>query len=212
MTDREREALPSERTPSKTWIGSIVLVSSSPRRQAILRQIGIPFRVFEPEVDESADESDPPIHAMTVARRKLEAYLAAAPERQEWALAADTIVLLGRRIIGKPADRNEARQILTTLSGREHTVITAVAVYNPANRGVVVDTASTTVVFARLDAAEIEGYLATDEWKDVAGGYRIQERGGLLIESIRGSFTNVVGLPIRTFYGMVSAQGFSLLP
>lgn len=212
MTDGKRDAAADGKAPGKPWIGAIVLVSSSPRRQEILRQIGVPFRVFEPDVDESGNEADPRRHATAIARRKIEAYLAAEPIGREWALAADTIVVAHGRIIGKPANRDEARQILAELSGREHTVITALALFNPANGRVTVETVSSSVVFASLDPEEIERYLATAEWEQVAGGYRIQERGGLLIESIRGSYTNIVGLPIRAFYGMVAAQGYSLLP
>ncbi|HUZ16863.1 MAG TPA: Maf family protein [Spirochaetia bacterium] len=192
-----------------------MLVSSSPRRQALLRQIGLEFHTFEPSVDESLDERlAPDAHTVAVARRKLSAFLSRelGEGSARWAVAADTVLWLDGEIIGKPADRSQARTILRRLSGRVHTVTTGLAVWNPSARVTSTDTASTLVTFAALDPLEIERYLDAQEWQGAAGGYRIQERGALLVEGIAGSYSNVVGLPIRTFYGMVAQQGYTLFP
>jgi septum formation protein len=127
-------------------------------------------------------------------------------------LAADTVVALGNRIIGKPADRAEAGRILRALSGRTHRVVTALALFNPHDRSVAVETAMTKVVFSALTEEEIQWYLCSDEWKGAAGGYRIQKKGSVLVKRIEGSCSNVVGLPIQTFYGMVQAQRYGLFP
>lgn len=150
-----------------------------------------------------ADEGSRPADDRT--RRTLDA-------DRDWALAADTVVALGSRIIGKPVDSADAEQILRSLSGRSHRVITALALYNPHAGSIAVRTAATRVTFGRLSEEEIEWYLRSGEWRDVAGGYRIQERGSVLVRKIVGSYSNVVGLPLETFYGMVLAQGFHLFP
>jgi nucleoside triphosphate pyrophosphatase len=197
------------------WTGPFVLVSSSPRRQALLQQIGLEFQTFEPSVDESLDERlGPEAHTVAVAKRKLEAFLSRERrgESDRWAVAADTVLWLDGEIIGKPEERGQARVILGRLSGRSHTVTTGLAVWNASAQTVSTGTASTIVTFAALDPLEIERYLDAEEWQGAAGGYRIQERGALLVEAISGSYTNVVGLPIRTFYGMVAGQGYTLFP
>jgi len=203
-------------------IHRIVLVSGSPRRRELLEQIGLSFTVEAPDVDESVGRRlHPSAYVREVARRKIVAYMErnrrdggrANPEKPtEWALAADTVVALGRRIIGKPPDRAVAEETLRSLSGRSHRVITALALYNPTSRRIAVETAATKVTFARLSEEEIQWYLGSEEWRDVAGGYRIQGRGSVLVKRIEGSYSNVVGLPLETFYGMVWLQGYKLFP
>ncbi len=184
----------------------------------LLEQLGVTFEVFEPDVDERVDgRHSPASYVKIVAHRKILTYIeriASATEQEgaPWALAADTVVALGRRIIGKPADRGQAEATLRMLSGRTHRVITGLALYNPDRESVALQTATTRVRFAGLTDEEIEWYLSSGEWQDVAGAYRIQERGSVLVRSLSGSYSNVVGLPIETFYGMVQAQGYHLFP
>ena len=120
-------------------------------------------------------------------------------------LAADTVVALGRRLLGKPADAAEAAAFLALLSGRRHRVVTAVALRRGERRwSRVVETA---VRFKRLDAAEIAAYLASGEWRGKAGGYAIQGRAGGFVPWIGGSYSNVVGLPLTETLGLLAAAG-----
>ena len=120
-------------------------------------------------------------------------------------LAADTVVALGRRMLGKPADAAEAAGFLALLSGRRHRVITAVALRHGGRvRSRAVETA---VRFKRLAAAEIAGYVASGEWRDKAGGYAIQGRAAAFVPWIGGSYSNVVGLPLTETLGLLEAAG-----
>lgn len=123
----------------------------------------------------------------------------------EAVLAADTVVALGRRLLGKPADAAEAAGFLRRLSGRRHRVTTAIALRAGERRwSRAVETA---VRFRRLDAAEIDGYLASGEWQGKAGGYAIQGRAGGFVPWIGGSYANVVGLPLTETLGLLAAAG-----
>ena len=120
-------------------------------------------------------------------------------------LAADTVVSLGRRLLGKPRDAAEAQTFLGLLSGRRHRVVTAIVVRHGARRwSRAVETA---VRFKRLDAPEIDAYLASGEWRGKAGGYAIQGRAGGFIPWIGGSYSNVVGLPLTETLGLLAAAG-----
>ncbi|MCF6335826.1 MAG: Maf family protein, partial [Spirochaetales bacterium] len=125
-------------------------------------------------------------------------------------LGADTCIDLDGKIIGKPRGPEEAEKMLNSFSGRTHKVITALALYNGKNGTFCLKKRITAVTFADLSTREIEWYLNTEEWDGAAGGYRIQEKGSLLITGINGSWYNVMGLPIRLFYGMVASQGLTL--
>lgn len=204
---------------------SIILASSSPRRREILDQIGIPYEVIPPEVDETPAASLQPTDlAVALARRKAKAVHGAASvarrraggrSNRRYILSADTVVAVDSQIMGKPRDREQARGFLSALSGRRHSVHTAIAVISPyADTGqespdIAASCESTDVYFADLSEDEIAWYLDTEEWLGVAGGYRIQERGACLIERIDGSYSAVVGLPIRLVYSMLAANGFA---
>jgi septum formation protein len=169
----------------------LVLASRSPRRRAILEQLGIEFRVVVPDVDELED-GDPRELVLENARRKARTVAEADPARP--VLGVDTAVVVAGRARGKPADVAEAEELLRTLSGREHEVLSGVVLL--ADDGERADVASTRVRFRELDERTIAWYLATGEWRDVAGGYAIQGQGAALIEAIEGDYTNVVGLPV----------------
>ena len=190
----------------------IVLASASPRRRVLLEHLQIPFTVYPVEIDENFSSLPPEEDARRLAREKIEALLCKAPETaSKWILGADTIVVSGEEKIGKPASLEEAERILTCLSGEQHQVITGIALYAPDKAGSIITAHAVTVIrFKHLDATERAWYLSTGEWQGAAGGYRIQERGGFFVESISGSYSNVMGLPIHTFYGMLRSSNYPL--
>jgi nucleoside triphosphate pyrophosphatase len=125
-------------------------------------------------------------------------------------LAADTVVVISNRILGKPTDRASAQEMLRTLSGREHEVLTAVALIAPPSRKPLVEVARTRVRFASLSEAEIGWYVASGEPMDKAGAYAIQGLASRFVERIEGSYSNVVGLPVSLVYRMFARAGVSL--
>lgn len=189
----------------------LVLASASPRRLELLRQIGIePSAVDPADVDEVPFKKElPRAHAERLALAKC--VLIAERHPDAFVLAADTVVALGRRILAKPADQDEARRFLTKLSGRRHRVCGGIAVASPdgRHRCRVVETV---VQFKRLSEAEIAGYLTSEEWHDKAGGYGIQGRAAAFIPRINGSYSNVVGLALAETASLLDGLGFSACP
>jgi len=165
----------------------LILASSSPRRRAILEQLGVDFAVEAPAVEELT-EGEP--HALVVENALLK-LRAVAGER---VLAVDSMVVWDGRARGKPADAAEAERWLRELSGRWHEVMGGIAL----REGAVERTglAVTRVRFRKLSQADIDRYLASGEWRDRAGGYAIQQLGAMLVEEIEGDYFNVVGLPV----------------
>jgi len=176
----------------------LILASASPRRAALLGQIGLRFRVRASRMGDDGETALPGEGAEAHARRLALAKAREVAARLDRGLVvgADTVVVLGRRILGKPADPAEARAFLLSLSGRTHRVITAVAVIDAATGRSEVGAAVTAVRMRGFDAAEAERYIATGEPMDKAGAYGIQGRGALLVAGIRGDYFNVVGLPL----------------
>ena len=185
----------------------LILGSGSPRRLELLAQIGLtPAEVRPPDIDETPAKAElPRPYVERMARQKAEASTAAPGEV---VLCADTTVALGRRILGKPADASEARAFLTLLSGRRHRVITAISVRREAD--IRVKSVETAVRMKRLSQAELDHYIATDDWRGKAGAYAIQGPAGAFIPWIGGSFTGVVGLPLAETAGLLTAIGFPL--
>jgi nucleoside triphosphate pyrophosphatase len=180
---------------------SLILASRSPQRRAILRQLGIAFSVQVPGVDEL--ESGPPAEvAAENAYRKAAAVAAAAPAGVP-VLGVDTLVTLGTRIYGKPADASGARATLAALSGRRHTVIGSLCLISDARVRTALVT--TVVEFRTLEDALIEWYLDTGEWRERAGGYAIQGRGAALVAGVQGDYLNVVGLPVARLLDLAPA-------
>ena len=173
----------------------LVLASASPRRHDLLRDLGLAFTVQAADVDEKTDVPEAPEdHARVVAERKARAL--AGRFQEAIVLAADTIVVVGDRILGKPADEAEAKEMLRLLSGRVHVVITAVCVAHPARNRYYARVVSTRVRFRAISDEEIARYVASGEPMGKAGAYAIQGWGGLLVEGIEGDYSNVVGLPL----------------
>ena len=172
----------------------LVLASQSPRRLALLGQVGIvPCEVAAADVDESAGKRELP---RDLVLRLAEAKAAAVAQGRPDALVlgADTVVACGRRVLPKPADEAEARACLDLLSGRRHVVhggVCAIAAGRRHRRHV-----ATRVAFKRLSAEEIDAYLESGEWRGKAGGYAIQGRAAAFVRFVNGSYSNVVGLPL----------------
>lgn len=178
----------------------LILASSSPRRADLLRAAGIPFQVFPVDVDEAVLKLEPPgEHVRRLARQKADAAFAVNPNAV--VLGADTIVLISGEIMGKPRDSKDAVRMLRLLSGREHEVLTGIAIV--ANRGNAVEVARTRVWVNPLTDTEIEDYVATGEPLDKAGAYAIQGLGSRFIDRIQGSYSNVVGLPVSLVYRLL---------
>jgi septum formation protein len=185
----------------------LILASRSPQRRAILEQLGISFTVQVPVVEELT--AGPPNEvALENAYRKATAICigdartaAAAPERDGPAvLGADTIVSIGSRIWGKPADEGQAAATLRALAGRRHVVVSGLCLV--ADLGARTAAATTVVQFRALNDSVIDWYLASGEWRERAGAYAIQGRGAALVETIEGDYTNVVGLPVATLLAL----------
>lgn len=171
----------------------IILASASPRRRELLTELRIPFLVAPSDVDESPRPGESP-HAMVQRLARMKATKAARFQRAAVVLAADTIVVIDDEVLGKPIDRDDARRMLRLLSGREHVVLTGFCILAPGGERAE-DVVSTRVRFRPLGDADIEPYLDSGEAYDKAGGYAIQGGAGSFIESIDGSYSNVVGLP-----------------
>lgn len=185
----------------------LILGSGSPRRKELLGQIGVVADdIRPPDIDETPRKNElPRPYCARMAREKVQAVTADA---DDIVLCADTTVALGRRILGKPEDAGEAAEFLLAMSGRRHRVITAVAVRRGDRvweKDVVTD-----VKMKRLSDAELNAYLATNDWQGKAGGYGIQGPAGALIPWIAGSFTAVVGLPLSETAGLLTAAGYPM--
>ncbi len=180
-----------------------ILASASPRRRALLRQIGAQFVSITPAVDEVKDGGRPRdtviCNALMKARKVAEEY----PEHA--VLGADTTVVLNGQSFGKPQDAAEARHMLSALEGREHTVLTGIAWV--VDGRAYTDAAETIVRFAPLTQKEIAAYVATGEPMGKAGAYAIQGRAAIYIEELRGSFSNVVGLPLHAAAALARKAG-----
>ncbi len=189
----------------------LVLASASPRRLALLAQIGVaPQAVLPAELDETPHHAEiPRLLARRLAAAKAEAVAALRPDAL--VLAADTVVGLGRRILPKAETPEEVAACLKLLSGRRHRVLTGLCLVAPGGKKAqrVVETA---VQFKRLSAAEIAGYVAAGEGIGKAGGYAIQGRADLFVTQLQGGYSNVVGLPLHETAALLAGFGYPLWP
>ena len=190
----------------------LILGSASPRRRNLLAQIGVvPTAVLPADIDETPARAElPRAYARRMAAEKCVVVAAAvavsdAPEGTPHVLTADTVVSVGRRILGKPADASEAAQFLMLLSGRRHRVTTAVCLRHGSHTAS--RTVETHVKVKRLSDEEISAYLRSGEWQGKAGGYAIQGLFGAFIPEIIGSYTNVVGLPLTETAALLTGTG-----
>ena len=172
----------------------LILASASPRRKKLLMQMGLSFRIVPSDLDEEEMEGEPSRISRVLAEKKaIRVHSLAGPS---WILGADTIVVIKNRILGKPQDDAEAGEMLRMLSGIEHSVVTGFCILSPFGKIAHSEAVSTAVRFKGLEKEEIEAYISTGEPFGKAGAYAIQGVGSFMVESISGSYTNVVGLPI----------------
>jgi septum formation protein len=185
----------------------LVLASASPRRLALLAQIGIvPDRVVSPDINETPLRDEAPRdHALRLACAKADAVETGGC----YVLAADTVVAVGRRIQPKAETEADARRCLALLSGRRHRVITAAVLRGPDGR-LGERVVQSVVGFARLNERQIDAYLASGEWHDKAGGYAIQGRAATFVRFLSGSYSNVVGLPLFETAQLLRGRGWPL--
>ena len=186
----------------------IILASSSPRRKHILSTLKILFKAIPPEIDETVFEDNDIIKTVKACSKQKVSAVKTKLNRNRWIAGFDTLVEIDNNILGKPKNRNEAENMLKLLSGRTHKVHTGIAITDDKGRKMIVDSCTTEVKLINMSNKDIEFYLNTNEWNGVAGAYRIQERGAFFINSINGSYSNVVGLPISLFYGMLCQYNF----
>lgn len=172
----------------------LVLASASPRRTRLLARMGIPHRVVVSRVDEEGSVENPEAFCRNLAF--LKAKDVGSRENGFWILGADTLVVIGSKVLGKPVNPDDAQKMLSLLSGKDHQVITGFCVLNSLGVIAYSESVTTTVHFKPLSEEEITGYIRTREPFGKAGAYAIQGVGAFMVESVSGSYTNVVGLPM----------------
>jgi septum formation protein len=187
----------------------LILASASPRRRELLSQLGVPFEVVVAEITEHEESATDP-RVMVAHNAALKADWVAARHPDALVLGADTTVFIDRHALNKPRELDEARAMLRRLSGRTHTVFTGLAVRRIDANLRIDEGVASEVTFKALNEATIEAYLSRVHTLDKAGGYGIQEHSDLIIAGHRGSFTNIVGLPLETTKHILTRCG--LLP
>ena len=174
---------------------TFILASASPRRQEMLRSVGLKFKTIPGHVNEDYIKGESPQqHVRRLAQEKTQ--LIARKYPRTWVLGADTIVVIDGLILGKPKNKTQAKEMLKKLSGRKHKVFTGFTVMQVASKISHSDVVQSAVKFKKISAAELDWYIACAEPYDKAGGYAVQGKGAYFIKSIRGSYTNVIGLPL----------------
>ena len=186
----------------------IVLASASPRRRELLEKLGKPFDVKPAGTDESVDLHTTPVQAIQQIALQKATAVAAADRSAMLVIGADTAVVLGSRILGKPSNRENALAMLRQLRGRTHQVVTGLAIVENPSGNCAVSHTTTAVTMHSYSDRETEEYISSGEPEDKAGAYAIQGAGGRLVESIQGCYFNVVGLPLCELSRMLSAVGF----
>lgn len=188
----------------------LVLASASPRRVELLKMLGCKFQIIPSKVKEKISPSlSPAENARRISRFK--ALDIASKISEGIIIAADTEAILDKKILGKPKSKKEAYLMLKKLSGKEHLVITGIAVVDAKTKKIIQDVVITKVKFRKLNKNLIERYVASSEPLDKAGAYGIQGKGAFLVESIKGDYFNVVGLPLNALNQLLEKFGISLI-
>ncbi len=188
----------------------LILASESPRRKSLLQSVGIEPVVIPSNVDEEAPSKDLAPGELVKALARLKIRKVAASMPNDYVLGGDTIVYIDGRVLGKPVDKVEAREMLRLISGRTHEVYTGVALYEPSGRTVLDDYDATFVTMKDMDEEEITWYVDTGEPMDKAGSYALQGIGGFFVTKVDGDFSSVVGLPLPKVYDLLRRAGVSL--
>lgn len=187
----------------------LILASQSPRRAELLRQMGLSFTVRPSNTEEVTEPGlTPHEEVVSLSLQKARAVYGGLSE-EAVVLSADTVVVLDGTILGKPRDEEDAKKMLTALSGRSHLVLTGVTVMGP--EGTQTHCEETVVTFRSLSEKEIDAYIATKEPMDKAGSYGVQGLGGLLVSHLTGDYFNVVGLPVCAAGQMLRKAGIPVL-
>jgi len=187
----------------------LILASESPRRRALLKNLGLDFEIIPSTVEEKCEVKEPILLVTSLARQK--AQDVANRVGEGIVLGADTVVALEGTILGKPQSKESAIEMLSMLSGKEHQVITGIALIDAAKQKTLVDYEITKVHFRDLTLKEIQGYVSTGEGLDKAGAYAIQGLGSVLVRGIEGCYFNVVGLPLAKLYLLLQEFGLEVL-
>jgi septum formation protein len=183
-----------------------ILASQSPRRRELLASIGLTFDVIPSDVPEVRQPGESPEEYVARLSRDKAGAIAAKHE-DAWIIAADTTVLFGDELLEKPADPDDAKRMLSTIAGKTHTVYSGVTLQNVARGWRETRVAETEVRMLPLDERDVAWYVSTGEPLDKAGAYAAQGIGGIFIDSIHGSYTNVVGLPLALLFQMLRRAG-----
>ncbi len=186
----------------------IILASSSERRMELLDQISVPYRIIPADINEDITITNPVKHAEFLEEQKALTIENNYSFDERLILAADTIVAINNKILGKAKNELEAREFIKLLSGDKHEVITAVSLIDTKNKCKETLSIITTVEFGKISKEELDWYIPSKEWKGVAGAYRIQGIASMFINSINGSYSNVMGLPLHAIYGMLLKQKY----
>ena len=174
---------------------SLILASSSPNRREYLESLGMEVTQVKTDVFETKD-GDASLITLENAKRKMDAYLSTDETPVKDVITLDTLVALDGKAIGKPDGVDEARAIISSLSGRWHTVYTSLVLFDK-DKGVIKSGTETTFVkFKELSGIDVNAYINSGDWEGAAGGYRIQRSGGRLVKEIDGDWTNVIGIPV----------------
>lgn len=189
----------------------IILASASPRRRELLRSIGLDFEVRPSSVPEIAEQGeDVDSYVRRLSRAKAEEI--ASGNGEAWVIGADTIVYIGEQLLEKPLNREDAVRMLETICGRRHTVYTGLTLMHSATGYLDTSVTKSEVWMLPLSRQEIEWYVETGEPMDKAGAYAVQGLGAMFIDRIDGNYTNVVGLPLATLFGMMKKAGIPPFP
>lgn len=189
----------------------LILASSSPRRRELLAQLGLRFDIVKPDIDETRRAAEDLVdYAERLSREKAEAVARTLDGEPALIISADTIVVDGGELLGKPADAADARRMLRQLRGREHVVVTAFTLYRAGDSSRVITRHARTAVYMRdFSAAEIDDYIASGDPLDKAGAYGIQNAAFRPVARIEGSYSNVVGLPLDELQAALRELGYA---
>ena len=188
----------------------IILASASPRRKDLLNQIGLKFDIKSSDIDESSISYKNP-YDLVKKLSLLKAKFVAKSNKNSIIISADTVVVFKNKIIGKPKDKRDAKKILKTLSSKMHTVITGFIILDTQTSEIVSDFEESKVWFRKISEEEIDSYVNSGEPLDKAGGYGIQEKGGIFVKKIEGDYFNVVGLPLSKVASGLKKLGISVI-
>jgi septum formation protein len=193
---------------------SLILASSSPRRQELIRALNLPFSIQVSNTDETINEPLPPdriVEVLSIRKAQAVVDLIKEDEKDSIVIGSDTIVVLGEEVLGKPKDSTDAQDMLSKLQGNVHQVFSGIALIHAGSGQLKVQHRMTKVRMKKLSAKQIANYIATGEPSDKAGAYAIQGIGATLIDSIQGDYFTVVGLPLSLLSDMLLEMGVEVL-